>query len=221
MDFKNIKGVIFDLDGTLLDSMHVWDKIDHIFLAERGIELPDDYQQAIAVMNCRSTAVYTIERFGLKETVDEVVAQWQGMARREYAVSLRLKPGAADYLRRLSQKGIKIALATGSGRELFEAALKNNGVYSLFDAFVTLDDVERDKCFPDIYLKAAGELGLEPSQCLVFEDILTGICSAKAAGMRVIAVYDDWSAGVRGSIEREADGFITDFTRLAQAVTVA
>jgi HAD superfamily hydrolase (TIGR01509 family) len=214
MNCDDIKGVIFDLDGTLLDSMHVWDKVDIDFLARRGMALPDGYQKAITSMSYTETAIYTKELFGFEETVEQIVAEWHTTVYDEYAHSLELKPGAKDYLSILREKGIKVALATGSDQQLYEPTLRNNGVYGLFDVFVTLSDVTRSKVFPDIYLKAAEKLCLEPAQCLVFEDIIEGIRSAKAAGMKAVGVYDASSAADRGEIELIADGFIMDFTQL-------
>lgn len=212
--YNDIKGMIFDLDGTLLDSMGAWDKVDVLFLGKRGIAMPGDYQLAITALSYDEAAAYTKARFALEDSVDTIIAEWKGMVRQEYAHKLRLKPGAEKYLRALHGKGYKLALATGSGRELYEPALQNNGVYAFFDAFVTLEDVPRGKDFPDIYLRAAELLGLSPGACLAFEDILVGARSAKEAGMRVVAVSDRSSLQDREALKRLATAFIEDFREL-------
>ena len=214
MNAEHGKGAIFDLDGTLLDSMHVWDKIDHDFFAGHGLGLPENYQKTITSMSYMDAAAYTKRLYGLAETVEQIVAEWHAMAYDEYAHHLRLKPGAKEYLSRLKSRGTRIALATGTGPDLYEPALRHNGVYGFFDAFVTLNDVTRGKSFPDIYLLAAEKLRLTPPQCMVFEDIYDGVRGAKAAGMNVVAVYDPFSFQDRQAIERLADRCIPDFSQL-------
>ena len=117
-DFLNeIKGAIFDLDGTLLDSSWVWDKVDVRFLGERGFEVPADYVDAISPLGAKRAAVYTIERFGLyDENPDEIVREWIEMAKQEYANEVICKPLAKEYLENLHRRGIKMAVATSSDR---------------------------------------------------------------------------------------------------------
>lgn len=215
MDFRSIQGAIFDLDGTLLDSMGVWHMVDHAFLARRGIPYPPDYDKELQPLNYKQAAAYTKRRFGLPETEEAIIAEWDARVSAAYAGGLPLKPGAAELLHRLHGRGVKIALATASSRNLYELGLKANGVYDDFDAFATLDEPGlRSKAFPDIYLLAAERLGVPPARCVVFEDLLNGIRGAKAAGMKTAGIYDASSAAVQEQMHAEADAYYMDFTEV-------
>ena len=207
---KNIRAVIFDLDGTLIVSSHVWSDIDKKFLAKRGLEVPEDYFKRISCMNFSEGAEYTIERFGLEEDPEDIIAEWFGMARYEYEHNIRMKEGAAEYLRSLKARGIKLGLATASSPLLYEPVLKNNGVYDLFDAFASTEEVSRSKVHADVYVYTAGKLGTAVRDCAVFEDVLEGIESAKSAGFFTCACLDeDYSCDHPRMAERADVNFTT------------
>lgn len=187
MDISNFKGVIFDLDGTLVDSHWVWSQIDIDFLGERGFAVPENYGKAVSAMDFRQAAVYTKELFSLPESIQEITKQWRDMAIWHYANDIEPVKGAPEFVRKLHSKGVKIALATASSRELYEPVLKRCGIYDCFDFFATTEQVERGKGFPDIYLFAARGLGLSCKDCAVFEDIIEGINAAKTGGFTVFA----------------------------------
>jgi HAD superfamily hydrolase (TIGR01509 family) len=212
----NFKCAIFDLDGTLVDSMWVWDKIDRDFLKKRGIDPPPDYKEAIMALGFRQTAIYTIERFGLPETPEALQREWNEMAIVEYSRNVGLKPGAMEYLARLKEKNVRLAIATSSPDELAEPVLTGNKVRDFFDAVCTASDVKRGKEFPDIFLHAARKLGTPPEECIVFEDILQAVKSAKSAGMTAYAVYDDSSKERWEELKEAADGFLLDFRAAPQ-----
>lgn len=215
MDFQSFKGVIFDLDGTLLDSMGVWHAVDRAFLAKRGIPYPPGYDKELQPLNYAQAAAYTKRRFGLPESEAGIISEWDARVRDAYARGLPLKPGAAALLRRLRGRGVKIGLATASSRTLYGLGLKANGVYEYFDVFVTLDEPGlRSKLYPDIYLRTAQRLGVAPADCVVFEDILNGIRGAQAAGMKAVAIYDASSAAEQEQLHAEADGYYTNFTEI-------
>lgn len=211
---RKIKGAIFDLDGTLLDSMWVWDKVDADFLGNRGFEVPPDYQKAIAAMGFTETAEYTIERFRLAEKTEDIIQEWNEMAQREYHESVFIKPCVRELLERLKQDGIRLGVATASYASLFEECLRRNGIYGYFQAFTETSEVARGKGFPDIYIKAAEKLGCAPEECVVFEDIHQGILAAKEGGFYTVGVYEDKSAYSWADIERDADLAIRGFDEL-------
>ena len=206
---KKIKGAIFDLDGTLLDSLGVWQDIDRRFFAKRGLTLPPDYMYAVNALEIYETAVYTIERFGLKETPEEVIAEWNEMSLVAYAKELKLKPKVKEYLNELTAAGIKLAVATSSTTDMVIPALKNNGVYDMFDTVITSSEVGKGKDSPDIFFAAAKAIGVTPESCAVYEDSLRAIKTAKAAGFTVIGVYDKHAQGDVEQIKQVADKFIT------------
>lgn len=211
---KEIRGAIFDLDGTLLDSMGIWAEIDRRFLSIRGIPVPGDYTERVTSMNYREAADYTIARFHLPESPQELIAEWVELSRKAYHSEIRLKPYGMEFLSALKARGVSLAVATAQKPELYEPALRNNGVYGLFDAFAHLGEVERGKGFPDIYLLAAQRLGLPPRACVVFEDISAGIRGAKAGGFQTCGVYDFYSEYEKDVILREADRYIHSYREL-------
>ncbi|WP_251861482.1 HAD family phosphatase [Clostridium sp. Marseille-Q2269] len=208
MDFKV---AIFDLDGTILNSMDLWEEIDIEFLGKRGLAVPKDYINAICARSFEEAAEYTIELFDLKENVEDIIYEWNQMAIYKYSHEVRLRPFAREYLENLSKCGVKLSVATGLTYELFEPALKNNDVFHLFDYVCSVDDIGKGKQFPDIYMHAAKNLNVKPEECIVFEDVLNAIQSAKKAGMKTCGVYDKYSDEDKDVIQSIADKYIYDF----------
>lgn len=207
----NFEAVIFDLDGTLLNSMDVWEKIDIDFLSKRGLSVPSDYVTEICARSFEEAAQYTIERFELSESVDSIIKEWNAMAAYEYAHHVRLMPYAYEYILRLKASHVKLAVATGLPKELYRPCLINNGIYELFDFLCSVDQVQRGKEYPDIFLFASDGLKISPQKCIVFEDVLPAVKSAKQAGMITYGVYDKYSAHNETEIRIMADGYIYDF----------
>lgn len=214
LDLSKYKCAIFDLDGTLLDSTWVWEKIDVDFLAKRGIKVTDDYMQEIRNHNFNTGSRYVIERFGLSEQPENIVAEWHMMAQSEYDNTIVLKPGAAKMLAMLKECGIKLAVATSSTHTLFEKCLKRNGIYDLFECFTETHEVECDKGFPDVYELAAARCGMSASDCIVFEDILKAVQGAKKGGFYTIAVYDKASECEQKEIMKLCDRYIYGYEEL-------
>jgi len=216
--FDNIKAAIFDLDGTLIDSMWLWKKIDYDFLKLRGLQVPSDLFDNIAHLNFLDTAKYFKNRFNLKDDVEKIMNEWNEMAYNEYAHNIKLKPYAKEYLNLLKSKGIKLAIATSNHPKLLEVVLNNNKIYDYFDAISTTLEVKRGKNFPDIYLLSANKLNVSPNECVVFEDIASAIKGAKAAGMKVIGVHDIHSEHQIDEIINLADHFIYKYEELTKVV---
>lgn len=208
------KAALFDLDGTLISSTHIWKEIDITFLSKRGLVLTDDYKKAIGAMHFKQAAEFTKQWYKLEETAEEILAEWFALAVYEYENNVKLKPFAHEYLQTLKKQGIKIALCTASNKALFEPVLKSTGIYHLFDELVSTEQVERGKGFPDVYLYAADKLGIAPCDCIVFEDILAGVIGANAGDMISVGVYDDESKCDMDEMKKHADYYINDFSQM-------
>ena len=211
---KNIEGAVFDLDGTLLDSSWVWEKVDEKFLGDRGFQVPDDYVDEISPLGAERAAVYTIERFGLNEDKDDIVREWIEMAKKEYATEVVCKPYAKEFLEELHKLNIKMAVATSSDRELFMKTLEREGILKYFQKIVTVDEVERGKGYPDIYEEAARRIKVNPHKCLVFEDILAGVTGASLGEFNVVAVFDEKSKHNWEKIKSISKYSINDYIEL-------
>lgn len=211
---KNIEGAVFDLDGTLLDSSWVWEKVDEKFLGDRGFQVPDDYVDEISPLGAERAAVYTIERFGLNEEKDDIVREWIEMAKKEYATEVVCKPYAKEFLEELHKLNIKMAVATSSDRELFMKTLEREGILKYFQKIVTVDEVERGKGYPDIYEEAARRIKVNPHKCLVFEDILAGVTGASLGEFNVVAVFDEKSKHNWEKIKSISKYSINDYKEL-------
>ncbi len=207
------KGAIFDLDGTLFDSMSVWTDIDCAFLKKRGIEMPEDYIRMITPMGFNQAAAYTIDRFGLTESPEEIMAEWDEMSEYIYRTQVRTKPYVKEYLETLEQRGVKLAVATAAYENLYMPALINNGILEFFDVITSVKEVKRGKGFPDVYIRAAEKMGLEPEECVVFEDIYAGIKGAKDGGFYAVAVEEPCSAHELSIIKEKCDMYIDGFDK--------
>ena len=211
---KEFDAALFDLDGTLLDSLGVWADIDRSFFAGRGLTMPEDYTACIRGLSFLQTAEYTVKRFGLPETPEQIASVWHDMCAREYVHRVMLKPGVAEYLRRLKEQGALLAVVTTLTPALYEPALKRNGVYALFDVFVTTDESGKNKESGEIYRLAARKLNVEPARCMVYEDIPEGLIGAKKAGMRAALVYDVHNASSLDEARALCDKYIKSYMEI-------
>jgi len=211
---NNIKAAIFDLDGTLVDSMWVWSQIDVDYLKEKGYSMPKNLRSEIVHLSFSQTAIYFKEKFNLDDSIEKISKDWHDMAFNHYSNNVKLKLGVKDFLNNLKSSKIKIGLATSNSIPLLEACLKNNGIYEYFDSITTTDEVSNGKDCPDVYLLAANKLGINPKHCLVFEDILPAVQGAKAANMKVIAVKDDECLDSKEDLLKYADKYIHSFEEL-------
>ncbi|MGI6198319.1 MAG: HAD family hydrolase [Candidatus Cloacimonadaceae bacterium] len=213
------QAIIFDLDGTLIDSMQLWRQVDVEFLTKRGIDVPADLFDNIPGGNgFIQTALYFKERFGLDDSVESIMDEWTDMVGKHYSSDVKLKEGVYDLLQTIRENGIKIGLATSNSLHLAQTVLQANGVLSWFSAFSTGDMELRGKPYPDIFLNCAKLLGVEPEACLAVEDTLTGVQAAKAAGMRTFAIFDEDSIPFWPQIKEVADLAFEDYTMLAGQV---
>ncbi|MDD6036209.1 MAG: HAD family phosphatase [Lachnospiraceae bacterium] len=211
---EQISAVIFDLDGTVVDSMWMWEAIDIEYLGRFGIALPPDLQKTISGMSFSETAVYFKETFGISDSLDKIKSDWNEMAMDKYCNEVTLKPGVLDFLKKLKKRGIKTGIATSNSKELALAVLDSLGLSVYFDEVHMSCEVKKGKPAPDIYLLVADCLGEPPEHCLVFEDITEGILAGKAAGMKVCGIEDAFSEAYREEKKKLADYYITDYDEI-------
>ena len=212
---EGIKACFFDMDGTIIDSMWMWKDIDIRFLGERGIELPGDLQKRIEGKSFSETAVFFKEEFELSESLDEIKSIWNDMAKEAYCNRVQLKEGVLEFLKELKAKGISTGIATSNSLELALGCLRALDVEQYFDTVVTGCCVGVGKPAPDIYLKCANDCQVNPKECLVFEDVLAGIESGHNAGMKVCAVYDEYSESTDDLKKQTADYYINSFKEIS------
>ena len=185
-----IDGVVFDLDGVLLDSEQVWDETREELVRERGGRWHDQAQRDMMGMSSLEWSSYMHDELGLEHAPEEISAEVVRRLEARYRERLPLLPGAREAVERLAAHW-PLALASSSNRELIDLALELMGVEQLFRATVSSEEVARGKPAPDVYLEAARRLGIEPTRAAAIEDSHNGIRSAKAAGMCVIAIPNE------------------------------
>jgi HAD superfamily hydrolase (TIGR01509 family) len=205
------KGAIFDLDGTLVDSMPVWNDFGKYYLNMRGIEAPAGLHDVLKPMSLLQAAQYFREQFGLGDTQEEILAQFNVMLKRQYRDNVPLKPHVLPMLNRLREAGIKLCIATATDRNLAESALVRLGVAGFFDFVLTCTDVGCGKDDSLIFCKALAMLGTKKDETIVFEDALHAIRTAKEAGFAVVGVYDESAAADADEIKKIADCTIKSF----------
>ena len=203
--------VIFDLDGTLVDSMWVWEKVDETFLGQLGIEVPSDMDKDLEGKSFTETATYFKQRFNLQMSIDEIKRSWNKMGWEFYTNQVSLKTGVKEVLQMLSEQGIKMGIATSNSIELVSAVLKALDIEKYFTQIRTSCEVGRGKPFPDIYLKVAKDLKVDPSRCLVFEDIPNGVRAAKNAGMTAWCIRDRQKEELWHETKQLSDHYIMDY----------
>lgn len=209
--FDEIDAVILDLDGTIVDSMWLWKAIDVEYLSRFGWELPATLQSDIEGMSFTETAIYMKERFQLPDSADKIKETWNQMAWDKYENEVTLKPGVLSFLKELKRRKIVTGIATSNSKELVDLVLHSLKIDEYFNEIHTSCEVDKGKPAPDIYLFVAKKLGVQPSRCMVFEDIPKGICAGKAAGMKVCAVEDEFSRGLEKEKRLLSDYFIKDY----------
>ena len=210
----NIKAVLFDLDGTLIDSMHIWKDIDIEFLGRFGYDLPPNLQSEIEGMSFKDNAVYFKTHFDIPLSLQEIMDTWNEMAFYKYTNEIGFKPGALEFLQYLKTKNIPTAICTSNSKELVFAVAKSLSITPYVKEIITSCEVNQGKPAPDIYLEAARRLGVEPKDCIVFEDVIAGITAGKRAGMRVCAMEDDFSKDRRAEKKALADYYLDDYFTL-------
>lgn len=176
--------------------------------------MPDDLQKSIEGMSFSETAIYFKNRFGLKDSLEQIKSDWNEMAWDKYLNEVPLKEGARQLLEYLKSSDIPAGIATSNSRELTELIINRHNITGYFASIRTSCEVLKGKPSPDIYLLVAKDLGVKPERCLVLEDIIPGIMAGKNAGMKVCAVYDEFSKDFTDEKIRLADYYVNSLREL-------
>lgn len=205
------RAVLFDLDGTLVDSMWLWRQIDKEFLAMYGHEVPKDLSKCIEGISVVETAHYFINRFNINESPQNIINTWNEMAKYKYQNEVNLKEGAFDFLKYLYESGIKLGICSSNSNILLDVVLSRLNIKEMFGIVISGSDVKKGKPSPECYLKGAEALKTDPINCLVFEDLIPGIRAGKNANMKVCAVFDEYSKADDKQKKSEADYYIKNY----------
>lgn len=208
-----MKCAIFDFDGTLFDSMFVWDNAGEVYLRSQGAEPKPSMREDVRSLSLHQSASYFQTEYGLPHTAEEIMAGINTVVEHFYIHEVQPKPGVVDFLARLKKLGIPLCIATASEHYQIEAALRRCGMAQFFDAIFTCTDVGHGKDEPVIFRKAMEHFGADRCNTVVFEDALHAVQTAKSDDFRVAAVFDE-SEQRQEEIRDLADWYISDFRRI-------
>ena len=203
--FDTMKAAVFDMDGTLLDSMPMWHTVSDKYLEGKGIQPPAGLWDNVKRLTEIETANYFISNFGIKDPIERICADFRSIIAFEYHNKLQLKDGAKELLQHLNSKGIPCVLATATNRPCVDACLARLGIAPLFTEVLTCLELDTTKKEPLIFERAAEICGALPSEAVIFEDALHCIRTAKNAGFAVCAVYDKSSDEITEPPESDWD----------------
>ena len=205
--------LIFDLDGTLIDSNGVWLEVDKIFLARHGCAYSQEYYEGVAHTILQNCAVFTKNHFQLEESCEEIIAEWMELAADAYR-SVPLKPFVREYLDRCRDAGHRMAVFTACVPEHCREVMSRHGLDGYFERVIFAQDLGVDKKSPAVFKQAAQMLGAEPRQCVLFDDSLAACKGAKAAGMTVVGIRDSRFTGGEADMRELCDRYIESFGEL-------
>ena len=209
-----IKGIIFDIDGVVLDSMSIWNDLGARYLRSLNVEPEEGLNEILFSMSMEQGADYLKEHYKLKRSTASILNGIQDMLRDFYYYEVPAKPGAKELMEFLKEKGMRITAATSSPRSHIEKALTRNKLLSYVEVIYTTGEIGISKHSPDIYNKAASYMNLTPAEVLVLEDSLYALKTAKEAGYKTAGVYDKDGETDQAGVEATGDVYIRNLTEL-------
>lgn len=206
--------LIFDMDGTLIDSNGIWRDVDIAFLEKRGLPYTKAYAEGVAHTIFPKAAAFTKEYGNLPESLEEIMAEWLETAGNVYAETVMVKPGVLDFLERCRAKGETMVLLTSSIPQHCHAALDHLGLRPYFERLFFANELQIEKKSPEIFLYAANAMGVAPADCTLFDDSVEACRAAKTAGMHVVGVHDPFFADTEAEMRQICDSYIMGFADL-------
>ena len=206
--------LIFDLDGTLIDSNGVWVEVDKTFLERRGAPYTREYYEGVAHTILSNCAIFTKEYLHLEESCEEIIAEWMELAADKYGTQVPLKPHVKEYLDKCRDAGHRMAVFTACVPEHCRTAMARHGLEPYFERVIYAQELGVDKKSPAIFRKVAESLGVRPRECVLFDDSLSACKAAKAAGMTVVGVHDGWFSDTSVDMREVCDQYIKEFGEL-------
>ncbi len=213
-DIKNIKGVIFDLDGTILDSMHIWSDIGLLFLKNKGIEAPEGIEDEFVKMSMVQAAEYYIKNIDPTATVMDIVNEVNSLVQGFYFNEVIKKDGVEDFLEFLKSQNVKMCIATATDKHLVEKALKRNGIREYFSEIFTCSSVGAGKDTPVIYNVALEHLGTPKENTFIFEDALYAIETANKAGYNIVGINDISEKADPKEVKKLCNYYINNYSEI-------
>lgn len=210
---KRFKGAIFDLDGTIVDSMGMWRNLDRSFIMSQGIEYKPEMSKAIVGMTLEQAADYFNKALGLGKTTEQILSEWETHLYDQYESKIPLKRNSEKLIEKWHREGVKMCVATLTDKLMAKTVLEKYGLLDKMEFILTVAEVGKSKLYPDIYLKCAENMGLIPEECIVLEDTCHAIETAKNAGFTVYAIDED-TAVKKEKIHSLCDRYIMDFNEL-------
>lgn len=199
------KGAIFDMDGTLLDSMPVWKRLTQGYLKQFGVHITDQDYAVTEGFSQPQVAQYFADRYPELPDAQSLMDGMDRLISARYEAIAKPKEGVLDFLEGLRRRGVKMAIATLTARRHAEKALRDRDMLDYFEFMLTIEDVGISKREPDIYLQAAARMGLEPAECTVFEDAPYACATARRAGFRVCGMVEPAYAAGEDELRASSD----------------
>lgn len=211
---RRFDAVIFDMDGTLIDSTSLWHEIDVKFFAKRGMELPNDYAQNIVHLGLKEAARFTKEHYHIEESEQEIMDEWHQMSIDMYTNDVELKDGALEILEFFKERNIPMAIATANDDTLYMPCIKRLCLDKYFDHIADVNNVKEGKHSARIYEYLAEQMHVDKDRVLVFEDMPTCVKTAFKAGFLTVAVYDKASEKYDNEKKANSALFINNFSEI-------
>ena len=208
--------LIFDMDGTLIDSNGIWRDVDIAFLEKRGLPYTKEYYEGVAHTIFPLAAVFTKEFCRLEESCEEIMAEWMELAGDMYATSVTVKPGVRAYLEQCKTAGERMMVLTSSVPEHCRTALTHLELMPYFERVIFAQELGLEKKNPDCFRRAAAMMGVAPQECTVYDDSVAACRGAKSAGMSVVGVYDDYFSATVDEMRQVCDRYILSFEELVE-----